>query len=82
MPTEEHVVALTFNAAWDENGLDTVLGELRRRNAPATFFPTGRFAETRPAAARAMAAEHGIGNHSYSHPQLADLPPRACGRRS
>jgi peptidoglycan/xylan/chitin deacetylase (PgdA/CDA1 family) len=73
LPTEQPVVALTFNAAWDEDGLDRVLGELRRRRAPATFFLTGRFAEAHPAAARAMAAEHTIGNHSYDHPQLADL---------
>ncbi|MFH7596371.1 polysaccharide deacetylase family protein [Streptomyces racemochromogenes] len=77
MPTSREVVALTFNAAWDESGLATVLAELRRRKAPATFFPTGRYAETRPAAVRAMAeAGHGLGNHSYSHPYFDDLGTR------
>ncbi|MBT2386273.1 polysaccharide deacetylase family protein [Streptomyces sp. ISL-11] len=76
MPTSRPVVALTFNAAWDETGLDTVLDVLRRRNVPATFFLTGEFAERHPGAARAMAAEHGIGNHSYSHP-LFDRLTRA-----
>ncbi|MGW1076110.1 polysaccharide deacetylase family protein [Streptomyces sp. NPDC002537] len=73
MPTTRRVVALTFNAAWDDNGVDTVLKVLRERHVPATFFLTGDFAEKQPAAARAMAAEHGIGNHSYDHPAFDDL---------
>ncbi len=73
LPTSRKVVALTFNAAWDESGLDTVLGELRRRKLPATFFPTGDFADSHPAAVRAMGAAHGLGNHSYSHPYFEDL---------
>lgn len=73
LPTSRRVVALTFNAAWDEAGIDTVLAELRRRRLPATFFPTGAFADAHPAAVRAMAAAHGLGNHSYSHPYFDDL---------
>lgn len=73
LPTTRKVVALTFNAAWDESGVDTVLGELRRRKLPATFFPTGQFADAHPAAVRAMGAAHGLGNHSYSHPYFDDL---------
>ncbi|WP_052681522.1 polysaccharide deacetylase family protein [Saccharothrix sp. ST-888] len=69
IPTRERVVALTFNAAWDEAGLDTVLKVLRRQDASATFFPTGQFAERHPSAVRAMAvAGHGIANHSYGPP--------------
>ncbi|WP_374196996.1 polysaccharide deacetylase family protein [Streptomyces sp. ISL-100] len=73
MPTSGRVMALTFNAAWDESGIDTVLAELRRRKVPATFFPTGQFADAHPAAVRAMAAAHGLGNHSYSHPYFDHL---------
>lgn len=73
MPTDRPMVALTFNAAWDEDGLASVLEQLRERRVPATFFVTGQFAERHPAAARAMASEQGIASHSYSHPQLADL---------
>ncbi|MGW6984777.1 polysaccharide deacetylase family protein [Streptomyces sp. NPDC054932] len=74
LPTTRKVLALTFNAAWDDAGVDRVLAELRRRKLPATFFPTGGFAEARPAAVRAMAdAGHGLGNHSYSHPYFDDL---------
>lgn len=73
LPTSRKVVALTFNAAWDESGVDTVLEELRRRKLPATFFPTGEYALAHPAAVRAMGAAHGLGNHSYSHPYFEDL---------
>ncbi|MET9177441.1 polysaccharide deacetylase family protein [Kitasatospora aureofaciens] len=76
IPTEEHVLALTFNAAWNETGLDTVLGVLRDRAAPAVFFPTGDFADHHPRALRAIAAAgHGLGNHSYSHPDFTALSP-------
>ncbi|MFD9568605.1 polysaccharide deacetylase family protein [Streptomyces sp. NPDC059982] len=73
LPTTRKVVALTFNAAWDESGLDDVLAELRRRKLAATFFPTGGFAQEHPAAVRAMAAGHGLGNHSHTHPDFGDL---------
>lgn len=76
MPTQQRVVALTFNAAWETEGLDTVLRVLRRCHAPATFFLTGDFADRHPEAARAIAAAgHGIGNHSYSHPHFETLQP-------
>ncbi|MFG2874683.1 polysaccharide deacetylase family protein [Streptomyces sp. NPDC048337] len=73
LPTTDKAIALTFNAAWDDSGIDTVLAELRRRKLPATFFPTGEFAEAHPAALRTIAAEHGLGNHSHSHPYFDDL---------
>ncbi|WP_051806707.1 DUF6069 family protein [Streptomyces sp. NRRL F-2664] len=47
--------------------------ELRRRGLPATFFPTGAFADAHPAAARTIGAAHGLGNHSYSHPSFDRL---------
>ncbi|MEU1308062.1 polysaccharide deacetylase family protein [Streptomyces cinnamoneus] len=76
MRTQRHVVALTFNAAWDDEGIDAALNELHRRHVPATFFLTGDFAERHPGAARSLAAAgHGIGNHSYSHPHFATLTP-------
>ncbi|GAA2970632.1 polysaccharide deacetylase family protein [Streptomyces enissocaesilis] len=80
IPGGAKVVALTFNAAWDEEGLDTVLTVLRQQRASATFFLTGHFAERHPAAARAIVtAGHGIGNHSHSHPPFGELtrPERA-----
>ncbi|MFG2196652.1 polysaccharide deacetylase family protein [Streptomyces sp. NPDC048639] len=76
MPTQEKVVALTFNAAWNEEGLDTVLSVLREQKAAATFFLTGDFADRLPEATRRIAAAgHGIGNHSHTHPHFGALTP-------
>ncbi|CAM5296344.1 polysaccharide deacetylase family protein [Streptomyces abikoensis] len=76
LPTERPVVALTFNAAWDEAGIGDVLSTLRREKVPAAFFPTGDFADRHPRAVRAMAAGgFGLGNHSYSHPHFERLDP-------
>nr|WP_246470356.1 polysaccharide deacetylase family protein [Streptomyces olivoverticillatus] len=76
MPTPRHVVALTFNAAWNDKGLDAILGTLREHHAPATFFLTGAFAEQHPDAARTIAAAgQGIASHSYSHPHFGELSP-------
>ncbi|MCC2276917.1 polysaccharide deacetylase family protein [Streptomyces sp. ET3-23] len=81
IPTADPVVALTFNAAWDEGGLAATLATLRQRAAPAIFFPTGRFAERHPAAVRAMAAAgHGLGSHSYSHPHFSTLSHLAIAK--
>ncbi|MFG2616659.1 polysaccharide deacetylase family protein [Streptomyces sp. NPDC048507] len=82
LPTTREVVALTFNAAWDEAGVEDVLAELRRPKPAVTFFPTGSFAQEHPAAVRAMAAAHGLGNHAHTHPSFDGLdteePPRRC----
>ncbi|MFI9256067.1 polysaccharide deacetylase family protein [Streptomyces sp. NPDC053069] len=72
--TRERVVAVTFNAAWNDAGLDSVLGTLARRHTPATFFLTGDFADRYPAVVKRIAAAgHGLGNHSYSHAHFAHL---------
>ncbi|MFB9399142.1 polysaccharide deacetylase family protein [Streptomyces echinatus] len=77
---DERVAAVTFNAAWNDAGLDVILGELARRHTPATFFLTGDFADRYPEVVRRVAAAgHGLGNHSYSHPYFEDLT--ADGRR-
>ncbi|MBL1082393.1 polysaccharide deacetylase family protein [Streptomyces actinomycinicus] len=72
--TREHVVAVTFNAAWNDAGLDRILAGLAHRHVPATFFLTGDFADRHPAAVRKIAAAgHGLGNHSYSHACFTQL---------
>ncbi|AOR36017.1 transposase [Streptomyces fodineus] len=78
--TPERVVTVTFNAAWNDVGLDSILSELAHRRMPATFFLTGDFADRYPEVVKRIAAAgHGLGNHSYSHPHFKDLT--AAGRR-
>lgn len=65
-------LALTFddgpNPAWTPQLLDI----LASHDVRATFFLVGRYAEAQPdLVRRIVAAGHLIGNHSWSHPNLA-----------
>jgi peptidoglycan/xylan/chitin deacetylase (PgdA/CDA1 family) len=67
------MVALTFD---DGPGPETadVLAELQREHAKATFFVIGNLAKKDPATVRELyAAGMQIGNHTWTHPQLARL---------
>jgi peptidoglycan/xylan/chitin deacetylase (PgdA/CDA1 family) len=68
-----NMVALTFD---DGPGPETedVLAELQREHAHATFFVIGNLAQKDPATVRELyAAGMQIGNHTWTHPQLARL---------
>ncbi len=66
--TEEKQVALTFNCAWDTNGLDELLDLLSREKIACTFFFVGDFAEKYPDAVRKIHNKgHEIANHSMYH---------------
>lgn len=66
--TKEKTVALTFNCAWDDTGLDELLSVLKREDIKCTFFFVGEFAEKYPEAVRKIYnAGHEIANHSMYH---------------
>jgi peptidoglycan/xylan/chitin deacetylase (PgdA/CDA1 family) len=74
-PRRPEELALTFddgpNPAWTPQLLDI----LAAHNVHATFFMVGKFAQAEPALVRRIAdAGHLIGNHSWSHPNLARTP--------
>jgi peptidoglycan/xylan/chitin deacetylase (PgdA/CDA1 family) len=71
-PDHPGELALTFddgpNPAWTPQLLET----LAAHNVHATFFLVGRYAQAQPELIRRIvAAGHLIGNHSWSHPNLA-----------
>jgi peptidoglycan/xylan/chitin deacetylase (PgdA/CDA1 family) len=71
-PSRPGHLALTFddgpNPAWTPQLLDI----LAQHNVKATFFLVGRYAEAEPVLTRYIAdAGHLVGNHSWSHPNLA-----------
>ena len=75
-PSRPAELALTFddgpNPAWTPQLLDM----LAEHDVRATFFLIGRFAAAEPLLTRRMAdAGHLIGNHSWSHPNLAFATP-------
>ncbi len=71
-------IALTFNCAWDNSDVISVLQTLEKNDITATFFLVGQWAEKYPDSVKAIAAAgHEIGNHSYSHRDFADLDEKA-----
>lgn len=66
------VICLTFDDGPDGTYTPLILDVLKARRVPATFFVVGVEAEQNPGLIRREYAEgHEIGNHSYSHPNIA-----------
>jgi peptidoglycan/xylan/chitin deacetylase (PgdA/CDA1 family) len=79
--TSERVAALTFDDGPDPEWTPRVLDTLARHGARGTFFLLGRNVDAAPDIARRVVDEgHAIGNHSYSHPCLADCHPLTVAR--
>jgi peptidoglycan/xylan/chitin deacetylase (PgdA/CDA1 family) len=69
--SDPNQIALTFDDGPNDPHTMHLLDLLARHNAKATFFLIGRYVRQRPEIARAiLAAEHEIGNHTNSHPNL------------
>ena len=71
-PPSPGQLALTFDDGPNPAHTPHLLDLLAARNLRATFFLVGRYAQAQPALVRRIAKEgHLIGNHSWSHPNLA-----------
>ena len=72
-----HLVALTFDDGPDAVWTPPILDILKAAHVPATFFVIGENAMMHPALLRRIVAQGGeIGNHSYTHPNLAQVSER------
>jgi peptidoglycan/xylan/chitin deacetylase (PgdA/CDA1 family) len=66
-------LALTYDDGPNDRSTPALLDVLARFNARATFFMIGRFIKERPDVVRAVhKAGHLIGNHTCTHPFLAN----------
>lgn len=74
IPTNRHVVALTFDAGGNAAGLLSIRRTLSARKVAATFFPSGEWVRGHPVQAKALATHYRIGNHSMTHPHFTALP--------
>ncbi|HEU5354951.1 MAG TPA: polysaccharide deacetylase family protein [Actinocrinis sp.] len=73
-PRDSHAVALSFDDGPHPVFTNEILETLARYNARATFFPIGLSASGfGHLLAKAAAAGHEVGNHTWSHPYLPDL---------
>jgi cellulose synthase/poly-beta-1,6-N-acetylglucosamine synthase-like glycosyltransferase/spore germination protein YaaH/peptidoglycan/xylan/chitin deacetylase (PgdA/CDA1 family) len=71
------LVALTFDDGPDPDWTPPILDILKAKQVPATFFVVGENALPHPQLLNRILAEgHEIGNHSYTHPNMALLSPR------
>ncbi|MBO0726385.1 MAG: glycosyltransferase, partial [Blastocatellia bacterium] len=69
------MVALTFDDGPDEKWTPQVLDILKRENVRASFFIIGENGKDNPELVERLFAEgHDIGNHSFTHPNLGEVP--------
>ena len=76
-PRNRHRVALTFDDGPDGRWTPMILDTLRSRGVRATFFVVGQNVDTHLRLLQREYAEgHEIGNHTYTHPNMALLGER------
>ncbi|NTS66336.1 glycosyltransferase [Sphingomonas sp. HHU CXW] len=75
---DRKALALTFDDGPDGSWTPKILDELEAAHVPATFFVVGEGALAHPGLLNRIVADGDeIGNHSYTHPNMARLGPRA-----
>jgi len=71
---EDKKIALTIDAAWEDDKTPFILEELDRQGIKATFYLCGFWAEKYPENVKAIAAAgHELGNHTATHPHMNEL---------
>ncbi|GAA4728639.1 polysaccharide deacetylase family protein [Flavisolibacter ginsenosidimutans] len=70
-------IVLTFDDGPDANWTPRVLDILSEKHVPATFFVVGKNVEENiPMLKRIYREGHEIGNHTFLHPNVAEISPR------
>ncbi|MCJ7839687.1 polysaccharide deacetylase family protein [Lederbergia sp. NSJ-179] len=71
---DKPMVSFLINVAWGNEYIPSILATLKEHKTYATFFLEGRWVKENPELAKMIAdSGHEIGNHSYSHPNMAKL---------
>jgi cellulose synthase/poly-beta-1,6-N-acetylglucosamine synthase-like glycosyltransferase/peptidoglycan/xylan/chitin deacetylase (PgdA/CDA1 family)/spore germination protein YaaH len=69
------LLALTFDDGPDPRWTPAILDILKQENVPATFFIIGKNGQAYPDLVRRIVNEgHELGNHSFTHPNLGEIP--------
>lgn len=68
-------IAITFDDGPYPESMNQILDALREQGVKASFFLVGKHVRQYPDLVRRIVQEgHEVGNHSYSHPRLTELP--------
>lgn len=68
-------IALTFDDGPDPKWTPAILDILKQEQVPATFFVIGKNGQAYPELLRRTVNEgHEIGNHTFTHPNLGEVP--------
>ncbi len=71
------LVALTFDDGPDPIWTPRILEILKQENVPASFFIIGQNGQANPDLVRRIVNEgHDLGNHTFTHPNLGEIPGR------
>lgn len=71
---DDKFIYLTFDNGYEAGYTESILNTLKEEDVPATFFLTGHYlTSATPLVKRMLEDGHGIGNHSYDHPNMAGL---------
>ena len=75
--TNEKRIYLTFDAGYENGYTPAILDTLKKHGVPACFFVVGHYLESAPDLVKRMVAEgHTVGNHTHSHPDMAQIGER------
>jgi cellulose synthase/poly-beta-1,6-N-acetylglucosamine synthase-like glycosyltransferase/peptidoglycan/xylan/chitin deacetylase (PgdA/CDA1 family) len=70
-------IALTFDDGPDPRWTARILDILKQEGVPATFFVMGKNGQANPDLLRREVNEgHEVGNHTFTHPNLGEIPLR------
>ena len=71
---DDNFASISFNCAWNNSDIDSILKTLEQYNVKATFFIVGDWAEKYPEALKKISESgHEIGGHSYNHKDYTKL---------
>ncbi|MRX70641.1 polysaccharide deacetylase family protein [Bacillus lacus] len=71
---DKPMAAFLINVAWGNEYIPTMLETLKKHHVKATFFLEGRWVKENPDLAKMITdAGQEVGNHSYTHPDMAQI---------
>jgi peptidoglycan/xylan/chitin deacetylase (PgdA/CDA1 family) len=81
LPVTDKLIALTFDAGANADGVPAIRRVLREKGVRATFFLTGTFVKRFPVKSARIGHDYLVGNHGLTHVDLTTVSDRAVRRQ-